>query len=280
MLLHTQSHKHNTNHIFIHSTNTQTQGCCCTQNTSTDRTQWPTTSRQGSPHLKNHPPVCSLLLGVAASSLVHDYCCCVSVRHPVCCCTSVRHPVYCCTSVATDLHPSAKCHCPNLSFVASRPESDLYFAAAPRPESDLYFAAAPRPEFDLHFAAAPKPDLHFAAPRFDPNCILLFQDPKSTRFFDPIRTDPNIYRIRLGWVGSGWVLSYGCIRINISPTRTTRNPIGLTRTRPELDFAHPYSRQLLRRKEIPTRPMRARQVGQKISCIGNLTKNMSHLNGG
>ena len=71
----TQSHKHNTNHRFIHSTNTQTQGCCCAQNTSTNRTQWPTTNRQRSPHLKKRPHVCSLLLGVAASSLVRDYCC-------------------------------------------------------------------------------------------------------------------------------------------------------------------------------------------------------------
>ncbi|KAK9199950.1 hypothetical protein WN944_015144 [Citrus x changshan-huyou] len=61
--------------------------------------------------------------------------------------------------LSTDLHPSAKCHRPNLNFVAPRPESDLHFAA-------------PRP--DLHFAAAPKPDLYFATPKFDPNCILLF----------------------------------------------------------------------------------------------------------
>ena len=184
---HTQSHNHtnthNRNHRFIHNTHTQTQGCCCAQNISTDHDQSHPMANNKLPTESTPQKVfdplwirlcahcCLVLLRVRWSAIAATCCaptaaCYAPDRFPICCYSSVRHPVCCCASVATDLQPSA---------------------------TDLQPSAT---------------DLHFTAPRLDsicilllqdPNCILLLQDPNSTRFFNPIRTHIGSGRVGL-WV--------------------------------------------------------------------------------
>ena len=82
----------------------------------------------------------------------------------------------------------------------------------------------------------------FGLPGSGPGCHFLFTGPAYNPDFlhaGPVRVQPG--KIKDSGLCSGWVNNSGYVRVGSCLTRTTRNPIGLTRTRPEPDFAHPYS---------------------------------------